>query len=117
MITDTYVTLIKMKKENRVNTYYIYGTYPAHFEETKGINVNVSSRDRGDVDAVTVYIPEVLNAIDVEDIIIRNPNQGAIKEMKSLREYQEHYDAYVVTSSDVFDFGSPSMRHTVVRGK
>lgn len=117
MLTNTYVTLVKMKKVNRVNTYEVLGTYPAHFEETKGINVNRSSRERSDIDAVTVYLPVVIREIDKEGIIIRNPNQEHIESLESLKEYKDKYEAYVVTSSDVFDFGSPHMRHTVVGGK
>ena len=117
MLTNTYVSLVKMSVVNRQNTYTYLGTYPAHFEETKGINVNLSNRERSDIDLVTVYIPEVLREIDVEDIIIRNPNQDNIEELQSLKDYKKKYEAYVVTSSDVFDFGSPHMKHTVVGGK
>nr|DAM67759.1 MAG TPA: hypothetical protein [Caudoviricetes sp.] len=117
MLTNTYVTVMKMQKVNRENTYTVLGTYPAHFEETKGINVNLSSRDRKDIDQVTIYIPEVLREVDVEDIVIRNPGKKNIKILKSLRDYQQQYEAYVITSSDVFDFGSPFMRHTVIGGK
>lgn len=117
MQTNTFVTIVKMKVNDRKNSYDILGTYPAHFEETKGINVNLTSRDRKDIDAVTAYIPEVLREIDVEDIIVRNPSKEDIKMLNSLKEYQDNYEAYVITSSDVFDFGSSFMRHTVVRGK
>lgn len=117
MITDTFVTLVHAEIINRENVYKVMGTYPAHFEETKGINVNLTSRDRKDIDAVTAYIPEVLREIDVEDIIVRNPGKEDIKILNSLKEYQDNYEAYVITSSDVFDFGSSFMRHTVVRGK
>ncbi len=117
MQTNTFVTIVKMKVIDRKNSYDILGTYPAHFEETKGINVNLTSRDRKDIDAVTAYIPEVLREIDVEDIIVRNPSKEDIKMLNSLKEYQDNYEAYVITSSDVFDFGSSFMRHTVVRGK
>ena len=116
MITNTFVTLIKMTVENKQNTYKVYGTYPAHFEETKGINTNRSSRERTDIDKVTVYIPEVLRDIEVEDIIIRNPDKTEIQIQRSLKEFQDKYEAYIITSSDVFDFGSPSMRHTRIGG-
>ena len=117
MITNTYVTIIKMKVINRANTYQVLGTYPAHFEETKGINVNRTSRERSDVDKIEVYIPEVLREVDVEDILIRNPNREEINICKTFKEYKQNYDAYMITSSDVYDFGSESMRHTVIGGK
>ncbi len=117
MITNTYVTIIKMQVIDRSNSYQVLGTYPAHFEENKGINVNRTSRERSDIDAVTIYIPKVLREIEVEDIIIRNPNQKPIPALKSLSDYKKQYEAYTVTSSDVMDFGSPQMRHTVVGGK
>lgn len=117
MLTNTYVTILKMQVIDRQNTYKVLGTYPAHFEETKGINVNLSNRERSDIDLVTIYIPEVLRELGVEDIIIRNPKQESIKELNTLKQFKEFYEAYVVTSSDVFDFGSPHMRHTVVGGK
>lgn len=106
-----------MKVINRANSYQVLGTYPAHFEETKGINTSRTSRERSDIDEITIYIPKVLREIDMEDIIIRNPNQNPIPALKSLSEYKKQYEAYTVTSSDVMDFGSPHMRHTVVGGK
>ena len=117
MITDTYVTLIKMNIVNRQNTYETFGTFPAHFEEAKGINTNRTSRERSDVDKIEVYIPEVLREVDVEDILIRNPKQEDIIQCKTFKEYKQNYDAYMITSSDVYDFGSESMRHTVIGGK
>lgn len=117
MITNTYVTIITMKVINRANSYQVLGTYPAHFEETKGINISRTSRERSDIDAVTIYIPKVLREINVEDIIIRNPNQEPIPALNTLSEYKKQYEAYTVTSSDVMDFGSSHMRHTVVGGK
>lgn len=117
MLTNTFVTIIQMKKINRENTYKVLGTYPAHFEETKGINTNRSSRERSDVDKVTVYIPEVLRDVKAEDIIIRNPEQKDIAELKTFKDYQNSYEAYLITSSDVYDFGSDFMRHTMIGGK
>lgn len=116
MITDTFVTLVHMEIINRENTYKVMGTYPAHFEETKGINTSRTSRERSDVDKVTVYIPEVLRFVKAEDIIIRNPDKKEISVLKTFKDYKNNYEAYIVTSSDVYDFGSKNMRHTMIGG-
>lgn len=117
MLTNTFVTIVQMKKINRENTYKVMGTYPAHFEETKGINTSRSSRERSDVDKVAVYIPEVLRDVKAEDIIIRNPEQKEIKELRAFKDYEKEYDAFLITSSDVYDFGSDFMQHTMIGGK
>lgn len=116
MLTNTFVTIVQMKIVNRENTYKVMGTYPAHFEETKGINTNRSSRERTDVDKITVYIPEVLRDVKYEDILIRNPNKETITDFKTFKDYKDNYEAYLITSSDVYDFGSDFMRHTMIGG-
>ncbi|WP_276862557.1 DUF6751 family protein [Anaerococcus tetradius] len=113
MITNAKVTIIKKKIVNRENKYIVLGTYPCHWEETRGINTNRTARNRDDIDKITCFIPnELLREIDVEDLIIRNDEDKEIEQLKTAKDYEKKYKAKIVTVSDVFDFGSKDMQHT-----
>lgn len=118
MKTNAKVTIIKRKVEDRENVYEFLGTYPCHWEETRGINTNRTGRSKDDIDKVTCYIPnELLRSVDVEDILIRNDDNKEIEKLRTPKDYQKKYKAKIVTVSDVFDFGSPSMQHTRIGAK
>lgn len=113
MKTNAQVTIIKRYVENRQDVYAEYGTYPCHWEETRGINTNRTTRNRDDIDKITCFIPnELLREIDVEDLIIRNDEDKEIEQLKTAKDYEKKYKAKIVTVSDVFDFGSKDMQHT-----
>ncbi|WP_299034118.1 hypothetical protein [uncultured Anaerococcus sp.] len=111
------VTVIKQFIRNRQTEYRIIGTFNALRIENKGYNSNLTSRDRKDIDKVTCYILKVLKELDSEDIIIRNDDEKNIVECNSLKQYQEKYDAHVITTSDVYDFGNPDMWYTRIGAK
>lgn len=111
------VTIVKQTIKNRETYYKTINTYNAFWQENKGINTNSSSRDRKDIDKITCYILEVLKEIEVEDILIRNDNNEEIESLRTLREYQNNYDAHTITSADVYDFGNKEMQHTRIGAK
>ena len=118
MITNAKVTIIKRMVVDRQDVYKTLGTYPCHWEETRGINTNRTGRSKDDIDKVTCYIPhELLRSVDVEDLVIRNDEEIDIEELKTAKDYQKKYKAKIVTVSDVFDFGSTSMQHTRIGAK
>lgn len=118
MITNAKVTIIKRMVVDRQNVYKTLGTYPCHWEETRGINTNRTGRSKDDIDEITCYIPnELLRTVDVEDLVIRNDEEIDIEELMTAKEYQKKYKAKIVTVSDVFDFGSTSMQHTRIGAK
>lgn len=118
MITNAKVTIIKRKVVNRQNVYSNVGTYPCHWEETRGINTNRTGRNRDDIDKITCYIPNhLLKAVEVEDLIIRNDDLKEIKQLASAKEFRKLYGARTVTICDVFDFGSSNMQHTRIGAK
>ncbi|WP_130818982.1 hypothetical protein [Anaerococcus vaginimassiliensis] len=118
MKTNAKVTIIKRNVIDRENVYETLGTYPCHWEETRGINTNRTVRSKDDIDKVTCYIPnELLRSVEVEDLVIRNDEEKVIEELKTAKDYQKNYKAKIVTVSDVFDFGSPSMQHTRIGAK
>lgn len=111
------VTILKQVIENRETKYKPLGTFNALRIENKGVNANLTSRNRQDIDKITCYIFEVLREIDSEDIIIRNDEERVILEQNSLKKYQENYDAHAITTSDIYDFGNPTMWHTRIGAK
>lgn len=118
MITNAKVTIIKRVVVERQNTYTILGTYPCHWEETRGINTNRTGRSKDDIDKITCYIPNhLLKSVDVEDIVIRNDEAEDIPILRTAKDYQKQYKAKIVTVCDVFDFGSPKMQHTRIGAK
>lgn len=118
MITNAKVTILKRTIVDRQNKYEILGTYPCHWEETRGINTNRTGRSKDDIDSITCYIPnELLRVVDVEDLVIRNDEEVEIQNLSSAKEYQKMYKAKIVTVSDVFDFGSANMQHTRIGAK
>ncbi|EGC83396.1 DUF6751 family protein [Anaerococcus hydrogenalis] len=118
MKTNAQVTIIKRYVENRQDIYAEYGTYPCHWEETRGINTNRTGRSRDDIDKITCYIPNhLLKAVEVEDLIIRNDELKEIKQLASAKEFRKLYGARTVTVCDVFDFGSKKMQHTRIGAK
>lgn len=113
MLTNAKVTIVKKKIVNRENVYQVLGTYPCHWEETRGINTNRTGRSRDDIDKITCFIPEkLLREVDVEDLLIRNDEEKEIEQLKTAKEYAIKYKAKIVTVSDVYDFGSQKMQHT-----
>lgn len=113
MITNAKVTIIKRMVVDRQDVYETLGTYPCHWEETRGINTNRTGRSKDDIDSITCYIPhEILRNVDVEDLLIRNDEEIEIQNLSTAKDYQKMYKAKIVTVSDVFDFGSPNMQHT-----
>lgn len=113
MLTNAKVTIIKKKIINRESFYTVLGTYPCHWEETRGINTNRTGRNRDDIDKITCFIPEkLLREVDVEDLLIRNDEGIEIENLKTAKEYEIRYKAKIVTVSDVYDFGSNEMQHT-----
>lgn len=118
MITNAQVTIIKRSVVNRQNVYNKLGTYPCHWEETRGINTNRTGRNRDDIDKITCYIPnKLLKAVSVEDLIIRSDGLEDIKQLASAKDYINEYGARTVTVCDVFDFGSKNMQHTRIGAK
>lgn len=118
MKTNASVTIIKRAVIDRKDVYMELGTYPCHWEETRGINTNRTGRNKSDIDKVTCYIPnELLRIVDVEDLIIRNDGLKEIKQCDSFKEYEKLYNAKIVTVCDCFDFGSRRMRHTRIGAK
>lgn len=118
MITNAKVTILKRTIVDRQNKYETLGTYPCHWEETRGINTNRTGRSKDDIDSITCYIPnELLRSVDVEDLVIRNDEEIEIQNLSTAKDYQKMYKAKIVTVSDVFDFGSASMQHTRIGAK
>ncbi|MSS77382.1 hypothetical protein HV819_02235 [Anaerococcus sp. AGMB00486] len=118
MRTNASVTIIKRMVVNRQDVYSELGTYPCHWEETRGINANRTGRSRDDIDKITCYIPNhLLRMVDVEDLIIRNDNLKEIKQLKTFKEYEKEYGARKITVCDVFDFGSKNMQYTRIGAK
>lgn len=118
MLTNAKATIVKKKIVNRENVYAVLGTYPCHWEETRGINTNRTGRSRDDIDKITCFIPEkLLREVDVEDLLIRNDEEIEIQNLSTAKDYQKMYKAKIVTVSDVFDFGSPNMQHTRIGAK
>lgn len=118
MRTNANVTIIKRMVVNRQDVYSELGTYPCHWEETRGINTNRTGRNKDDIDKITCYIPNhLLRMIDVEDLIIRNDDLKEIKQLRTFKEYEKEYGARIITVCDVFDFGSKRMQHTRIGAK
>lgn len=117
MRTNTKVSLVKREVKDRQTSYNLIGTYPAHLEETKGVNVTRTNRDREDMDSIEAYIPQVIEGLSPEDILINNPDLLEIEELRSLKAYQEKYEAYLITTVDRYNFGSNHMRHTRIGAK
>lgn len=118
MRTNANVTIIKRMVVNRQDVYSELGTYPCHWEETRGINTNRTGRNKDDIDKITCYIPNhLLRMIDVEDLIIRNDDLKEIKQLRTFKEYEKEYGARIITVCDVFDFGSKNMQHTRIGAK
>ena len=104
MLTNSIITILKKENVGRDNIYIPKEPVKAHWEDTRGYNIQQSSRALSEVDNITVYISMQDEKIKINDLIVK----GKIdKEYKSYEELKkEHEDAFIITTVDRYDYGS-----------
>ena len=67
-------------------------------------------------DSVAVYIPGTSITVKVGDVLVKGTITKTISPTYTMTNLRADYDAIVVKSVDLMDYGSPHMRHVQVGG-
>lgn len=107
MLTNSRITILTKESKGRENIYIPQQIVEAHWEDTRGYNIQQSSRALSEVDNITVYISIQEYKIKINDLIVRGEVTKEYGSYESLKK--EHEDAFIITSVDKYDYGN--LRH------
>lgn len=110
MLVNTPITLYSRSSSSGAESWSRSSISAAHWENRKAVNVIASGLL--EADAVSVWIPDISISIKPGDIIVKGTITKAINDTYTVSDLRRDYPYAVrVTSVDLYDFGSPSMRH------
>lgn len=110
MRTNTPVTLYSRSVSKGVENWSRSYISAAHWENRKAVNVIASGLL--EADAVSVWIPDISISIKSGDIIVKGKIDKTISDTYTVSDLRKEFPYAVrVTSVDLYDFGSPNMRH------
>ncbi len=114
MRTNTAATLYGQSIVNS-SEVWTRSVIPAVFwEQRKAANVIKSGLL--EADKAAVYIPDTTVSVQVGDVLVKGMVDKEISPSYTVTNLKADYDAVVVKSVDLMDYGSPHMQHIQVGG-